>query len=78
MADRAPKLGLDARLEKERLEKYDVKLEQQARRWMSDVLGRPLDESASFHDLLKSGIILCEYVHCGPFLALGDLSPFLE
>ena len=62
MADRAPKFGLDARLEKERLEKYDVKLEQHVRNWLSEVIGRPLDEPASFHELLKTGIVLCEYV----------------
>lgn len=61
MADRAPKLGLDAELERKRRETYDPKLEELARNWLEAVVGHKL-EGASFAEQLKSGVVLCEYV----------------
>jgi hypothetical protein len=73
MADRAPKVGWDAQLERERLAKYDVRVEDAARQWMGQVLGRSLGDG-SFHDLLKSGVVLCQ---CVFHMALWDFSPLI-
>lgn len=73
MAERAQKFGLDAQLEKERLAKYDTNLEQKARQWMADVLGRPVDTTTPFNELLKSGVLLCEYGELSPAVILTFL-----
>ena len=59
IADRVGKLGLDAELERKRLEKYDIEAEADIRQWMSNVAGKQVN--GNFAEALRSGVVLCEY-----------------
>lgn len=56
-----PHESLEKTLQRQKAEKYDSKLEDEIRTWISEILERPSDRSASFYDEMKDGIILCEY-----------------
>jgi len=53
--------GLDRELAEKAAAKYDPKLEAEARAWIEGVLGEPLGEG-SFHEVLKSGVVLANLV----------------
>lgn len=40
--------------------KYDLKLENELRSWLSELLGKDLLQEKSFQEILKDGTILCE------------------
>lgn len=69
MASRPRGYGLTAEIKGKIAAKYEVEKEQEAREWMEEVLGEPIDSSAPrheplgpdrFHAALKDGIILCK------------------
>lgn len=69
MASRPRGYGLTAELKGKMDAKYEVEKEQEARLWIEDVIGEPLDQSVPageplgpdrFHAALKDGIILCK------------------
>jgi len=69
MASRPKGYGLTAEIKGKIAAKYEVEKEQEARLWMQDVLGEPIDPSVSdsellgpdrFGEALKSGILLCK------------------
>jgi len=54
--------GLDAELAKKAKEKYDPKLEQEAKSWIEEVTGEKLTGN-SFAQVLKSGVVLCNLIN---------------
>lgn len=69
MASRPLGYGLSGEVSRKINAKYSPELEQEARQWLEEVLGRPLvDDSdpneplgeTAFQDALKDGVLLCE------------------
>jgi len=69
MANRPKGYGLTAEIKGKMAAKYEVEKEQEARLWMQDVLGEPLNPQVPnheplgpdrFHTSLKDGILLCK------------------
>lgn len=69
MASRPRGYGLTAEVKGKMDAKYEVEKEQEARLWIEDILGEPLDQSvpsheplgsSRFHAALKDGIVLCK------------------
>jgi hypothetical protein len=56
-----PQESLEKTLQRQKAEKYDVKLEDEIRTWIAELLGRPVDKNIPFRDEMKDGTILCEY-----------------
>lgn len=54
--------SLEETVKKKLQAKYDVKLEGELKEWIVGKLGKPMDDSMSFQENLKSGVLLCEYV----------------
>lgn len=54
--------SLEETVKKKNQAKYNVKLEGEIKEWMEQVLGKKLDNSLSFNENIKSGVVLCEYV----------------
>lgn len=54
--------SLEETVKKKNLAKYNVKLEGELKEWVESMLNKKLDESLTFQENLKSGVILCEYV----------------
>ncbi|KAL8562209.1 hypothetical protein ACOMHN_005194 [Nucella lapillus] len=72
MASRPKGYGMTAEVNRKISEKYDVRLEQEAREWMEAILGEPLEEGADpsvplgvdkFHKALKDGLVLCKLIN---------------
>lgn len=89
MADRAEKRGYDIEIERKILEKYDPKMETEARQWIEALTGKQLE--GSFHEALKSGVALCETLNAvspgmvkkinnvkAPFLMMENIDSYLK
>lgn len=72
MANHGPSYGLDAELAAKRAAKYDKGLEDEVKQWIQGVTGTAINDP---EEDLKSGIVLCEYVHS--WFAERTFSPLL-
>lgn len=52
--------SLDQDLAKKRADKYDEDNEKEVRGWISSIIGEELPADKSFHEILKSGVVLCK------------------
>ncbi|KAI9203596.1 calponin domain-containing protein [Polychytrium aggregatum] len=58
-----PIYGLDKELAAKQAAKYDPQREVEARQWIADCTGEAIPEGASFHEVLKDGVLLCKLVN---------------
>ena len=61
MASRGATRGLDRDLADKRASSYDTRLERELRTWIEGVTGER--SSGTFHQYLRSGVVLCKFVH---------------
>jgi len=52
--------SLDQDLAKKRADQYDDDNEKEVRGWIACILGEELPADQSFHEILKSGVVLCK------------------
>eukprot|EP00053_Salpingoeca_punica_P008004 m.72551 g.72551 ORF g.72551 m.72551 type:complete len:184 (+) comp14420_c1_seq17:53-604(+) len=88
MANHGKAYGLSAELQQKAKEKYDPKLEAEARVWLEQLTGKPIND---FVGDLKSGVIICEALNAikpgsvpkisdskMPFKMMENIGNFLE
>ena len=64
MAERPKGYGMTAELNKKKVAKYDPQLEAKVRKWMMDIVGKPISQGANaFHESLKDGTYLCKLIN---------------
>ncbi|GAA5798983.1 hypothetical protein HPULCUR_004392 [Helicostylum pulchrum] len=89
MDEETPLYGIDKEIQARIDSKYSVEREQEARKWMEEIIGEPLP-SDDFAESLKDGVVLCKVIgkllpgqgkfkqSRMPFIQMENISIFLR